>query len=146
MDIFHQRAMACAIWISSVTLSYNSALAETWYCALTDDPTIPVYGQKIEAYVILDKTLTNITSERQLKDIVGKNPPDATKKAYTFTIVRNDDSFIVAETEYTWNNGLNIEVNSIDKRSGSFISVEILTWADKQKTNTRNGTCTRGVE
>ena len=85
----------------------NFALGETWYCTTINDPTAATFGQKVEAYRVDADTVRNLTGEQETNEI---KDPDLKKLLFEqpYRVLRNDNSYIVAERDYPWNDGLNI--------------------------------------
>jgi hypothetical protein len=152
IDTIAQRLSICAALSPFFALFSwsNAALAETWYCTLQDDPTIAVYGQKIEAYRVDGGKVVNLTDAKESKELFDKKEDkefsENMKTTYEFNILRNDEVHLVAETQYDWNKGININIITIDKGTGSFLSSTIFTWDHKNPTQSKRGVCTKGFD
>lgn len=118
----------------------NAATEETWYCTLQNG----AFGPTIEAYQVKGDILRNLNQEKVSKEIFKDFKMN--RPYYDFDIIRNDLRYLVANKEYDWNNGLNIETIIIEKIRGEFLSTRISTWAEKDQTESKRGVCTRGFD
>jgi len=121
----------------------NAAQAETWYCALQNDPTIATYGQQITPYRVEGNKVIDSTAQKFPKELnLSKSDPLRFKleNVAMLDVLRNDGKYLIASGMYDWNGGLNIRIIIIKKENGAFLSTSIYTWDNKS--DTYNGSCT----
>jgi hypothetical protein len=135
MTNFKLAAVAVAAAIPLHLIIANAAQAETWYCTLQNDPTIATYGVHVTPYQINGNKIIDLEDKKFLHEISRDFD-----KTYEFQILRNDENYLIANRQYNWQSGVNIDTIAIEKRHGDFLSIGTHTW--ESKSDTYKGSCT----